>query len=82
MIYYCYSERGGKMSKLKEIREQRLSESKRFTQEECAKVAGVSKPTYRKLEEHPEQVTIEQAERLAEHFGCSTGDIFLGLKGN
>ena len=74
------------MSKLKEIREQRfsesISESKRFTQEECAKVAGVSRPTYRKLEEHPEQVTIKQAEKLAEHFGCSTGDIFLGLKGN
>lgn len=64
------------MSKLKQLREKRLSESKRFTQEECAKVAGVSKPTYRKLEEHPEQVTVEQAEKLAAHLGCSPTDIF------
>ena len=70
------------MSKLKEIREKLLSEGKRFTQEECAKVAGVSKPTYRKLEENPSQVTIEQAERLAEHFGCPVSDIFLDNEGN
>lgn len=64
------------MSKLKQLREKRLSESKRFTQEGCAKAAGVSKPTYRKLEEHPEQATVEQAEKLAAHLGCSPTDIF------
>lgn len=64
------------MSKLKELREQRKSESKRFTLEECAEVAGVTKPTYMKLEKHPELVTVQQAERLAEHLGCSIEDIF------
>lgn len=64
------------MSKLKELREQRKSESKRFTLKECAEVAGVTKPTYMKLEEHPELVTVKQAERLAAHLGCSVEDIF------
>ena len=64
------------MSKLKTMREQRIADSKRFTQVECAKAIGVSKPTYCKLEEHPEQLTFEQARKLAKHFGCSTDDIF------
>lgn len=64
------------MSKLKEMRERLKSESKRFTLDECAAVIGVTRPTYMKLEEHPELVTVEQAEKLANHLGCSVQDIF------
>lgn len=65
------------MGNVLEIREKRLREARMFTQGECAKVVGVSTPTYRKLEQHPENFTKAQAERLAEHLGCKEKDIFL-----
>lgn len=70
------------MSGLKAIREQRMANSKRYTQAEAAQVIDVSVPTYRKLEENPENITLAQAKALAKYFGCQTGDIFLGLKSN
>ena len=65
------------MSKLKEIREQRMRESKRYTQAEMARVAGVSRPKYRDLERSPQDLTKRQAEALAAYLGCSERDIFL-----
>ena len=65
------------MSKLMELREARLQESKQYTQGALARVAGVSVPTYRRLEQSPENFTKAQAERIAEHLGCKTDDIFL-----
>lgn len=70
------------MSEIKAIREDRMARSKRFTQAEAARIAGVSIPTYRKLEENPENFTFAQAKALAEYLGCSAGDIFLGKMGN
>lgn len=70
------------MSNLRLIRERRLSESKRFSQEECAKVIGVSMPTYRKLEKHPENLTKAQSTALADHLGCAEEDIFLRVNRN
>ena len=65
------------MSKLMELREARRQESKQYTQGALARVAGVSVPTYRRLEQSPENFTKAQAERIAEHLGCKTDDIFL-----
>lgn len=65
------------MSKLKELREAKIKEAKRYTQAAMAKATGVSRPTYKLLEEHPERLTKQQAERLASHLGCETADIFL-----
>lgn len=56
--------------------------SKRYTQAEAARVAGVSVPTYRKLEENPQDITMAQAKALAKYLGCSESDIFLRTKRN
>lgn len=65
------------MSKVKDIRVKRQLDAQRFSRGVCAKVCGVSTPTYRKLEEHPENFTKAQAVALAKHLGCSEEDIFL-----
>ena len=65
------------MTKLMELRELKQQEAKQFTQSAMARVAGVSVPTYRRLERNPENFTKAQAERIAEHLGCKPADIFL-----
>lgn len=50
--------------------------------ETLAAVAGISKPTYLKYEEHPEKFSYEQASRLAEYLGCDVSDIFFGTDRN
>lgn len=65
------------MSRLKEIRTARMAEAKRYSQASLAQVAGVCVPTFRKLEEHPEEFTVKQQQAIAEYFGMSASDIFL-----
>lgn len=48
----------------------------KYTATGAAEAMGVSVPTYRKWEEHPELLTRQQADRLADYFGCSTEAIF------
>ena len=42
-----------------------------YSLEACAKVLGVSKPTYVKFEHDPDKMRVGQAKRLAEHLGVS-----------
>lgn len=42
-----------------------------YSLEACAKVLGVSRPTYRKYEHDPDKMRVGQAKRLAEHLGVS-----------
>lgn len=50
----------------------------RYSQEAVAGILGISRPTYAKMEQSPESVTIEDAKKLAELFGVSVADIFFG----
>ena len=50
----------------------------RYTQQQVADLMGISRPTYRKLEENPELMTFNDAKQLAEIFGVSVQDIFFG----
>ena len=74
------------MSKLKTMRMDAVQAARElvhaYSAEGLADVAGVSKPTYLKYEEHPEKFSLEQAKRLAEHFECSIEDIFFDANSN
>lgn len=48
----------------------------RYTQEQVAGHLGISRPTYAKMELHPETVSIEDAKKLSLLFGVPIGDIF------
>lgn len=65
---------------IKALRTNRLSAARRtahkYTVTGAAAAMGVSEPTYRKWEEHPELLTRKQADRLAEYLGCSTEEVF------
>lgn len=65
---------------LKELREERYEKAKSqlraCTKQACAEAAGVSVPTYMKMEEDPGMITRDQAERLARHFGVREAAIF------
>ncbi|MBQ9003502.1 MAG: helix-turn-helix transcriptional regulator [Eggerthellaceae bacterium] len=50
----------------------------RYSQEQVASHLGISRPTYSKMEQDPEIVTIEDAKKLSELFGVPVGDIFFG----
>ncbi len=50
--------------------------AQRYTQQQVANYLGVSRHTYRKREENPETVTIEEAEKLAKLFLVEPQDIF------
>ena len=50
----------------------------RYSQEAVAGILGISRPTYAKMEQFPESVTIEDAKKLAELFGIDVTDIFFG----
>lgn len=51
---------------------------KELSQEHMASVLGVHVQTYRKLEENPGMVTINQAKLLSAELGISYDDIFFG----
>ena len=74
------------MSKLKDMRLAAGRNAREiahaYSAEGLAEVAGVSKPTYLKYENHPEKFSLEQARCLAEHFGCSIEDIFFDSDSN
>lgn len=66
------------MSKLKDIRRAKQEAYRsRYSMGTIAQVLGVCRPTYRKIEEHPEKLTREQAEKLADYLDCDVEDIFL-----
>lgn len=46
------------------------------TQQEMADAIGVHIDTYRKMEEKPERVTIENAKKIANFLGLSVNEIF------
>lgn len=48
----------------------------RYTQQNVADYLGVSRPTYRKMEENPEIITIEDARKLSAFFGVDISQIF------
>ncbi|WP_303250323.1 helix-turn-helix transcriptional regulator [uncultured Slackia sp.] len=52
--------------------------NERYTQQEVADYLGISRPTYRKMEDNPETVTIEDAKKLAKLFNADIADIFFG----
>lgn len=54
----------------------------RYSQEAVAGILGISRPTYAKMEQFPESVTIEDAKKLAELFGVKVADIFFGQDDN
>jgi|GEM_PF-5051621 len=71
------------MKGLRAIRKERASEARRYTAKATAQAMGVSAPTYRKWEEHPESLTMEQARKLSDYLGCRIDDLFyLPRKGN
>lgn len=47
-----------------------------WTQEEIAKIIGVSRPTYIALEKGITSITVDQVSRLADKIGCEPTDIF------
>jgi len=46
------------------------------TQQEMADAIGCYLDTYRKMETHPERVTIENAKKIAKFLNMSVNDIF------
>lgn len=49
---------------------------KEIRQKEMAEYLGIHIQTYRKLEEHPEKATVEQAKKIAKKLGVSYDDLF------
>lgn len=45
-------------------------------QQEMANYLGIHVQTYRKIEEHPETATVEQAKKIAEKLEVSYDDLF------
>ena len=54
----------------------------RYSQEAVAGILGISRPTYAKMEQSPESVTIEDAKKLAKLFCVDVADIFFGSNDN
>lgn len=48
----------------------------RYSQQQVADQLGVSRPTYRKLEENPDIITIADARILAKLFDVDVNEIF------
>lgn len=61
---------------LRDIRLARLADARRYTADAAAKVIGVSRPTYSKIERDPSRMTVLQANTLAAYLGCSVEDLF------
>lgn len=70
------------MQGLKALRQSRAVSAKRYSIAEVARVLGITPPTYRKLESNPSLLTIAQAQKLSDYFGCSIEDIFLSSNDN
>ena len=61
---------------LREIREARAAEARKYTLKAAAEAIGVSCPTYRKIERDPSRMTRAQAERAAALLGCDVDELF------
>lgn len=61
---------------LKEIREAKMAEAKKYTIKAAARAVGVSCPTYTKMEKDPSRMTRAQAERAAALLGCEVDELF------
>jgi DNA-binding XRE family transcriptional regulator len=48
----------------------------RYSQEAVAKMLGITRPTYAKMEHYQDKVTIAEAKKLAELFGVDVSEIF------
>ena len=49
---------------------------KEKTQNEMAKLLGITPDTYRKIEVNPDLATIEQAKKIADYLGFDLDEIF------
>jgi DNA-binding XRE family transcriptional regulator len=58
-----------------EIKLQRFRTKK--TQDDCAKMLGISIPTYKNLEDNPNKMDLDQALKLFDYIGFDLSDIFL-----
>lgn len=58
-----------------EIKVQRFKTKK--TQEDCAKILGISIPTYKNLEDNPNRMDLDQAIKLFNYIDFDLSDIFL-----
>lgn len=65
------------MHGLKNIREAKLEEGRRYTQAAVAKDVGITPATLRAYERDPSKMTRGTAEKLACRLGCEVDDIFL-----
>ena len=61
---------------LREIREARMADAKRYTAKAVAEAVGVSRPTYAKIEKDPSRMTRAQAERAAALLNCDVNELF------
>lgn len=50
----------------------------RYSQETVAGILGISRPTYAKMENDPDIVTIEDAKTLSKLFNVDVSEIFFG----
>lgn len=48
---------------------------RKLTKSSIAARLGVHSGTYKRMEDHPEKTTFEEALRLADVFGCKVGEI-------
>lgn len=65
------------MNGLRNIREAKLNECTKYTQEAVAKAAGITAATLRAYEKDPSKMRRETAERIAAYLGVPVEDIFL-----
>lgn len=74
LVVYTKSNKGGRKMKLN------MKQARKFkdiSQQAIADQMGMHVQTYRKLEQHPEQITIEQAIRFCKLTGFFFDEIFL-----
>ena len=65
------------MNGLRNIREAKLNECTKYTQEAVAKAAGITAATLSAYEKDPSKMRRETAERIAAYLGVPDEDIFL-----
>lgn len=70
------------MQGLRNIREAKLEEGKRYTQAAVAKDVGITPATLRAYERDPSKMTRRVAEKLASYLGCEVDDFYLATKRN
>ena len=64
------------MQGLKNIREAKMNEGKRYTQAAVAKAVGITPPTMRVFERDPSKIPMGVAAKMADYLDCDVDDIF------